>query len=514
MNLDNVTVEMRPRRAWEAADFGARMIRRDAAAIYRVWFSVTLPLVSLALLLVAYSPYPAFAALIYWWLEPIADGPILRIISRRLFGEDADVRTALRMVPALAWRNRIFLISPYRFHPARSTAMPVTQLESLAGAPRRKRAKVLNQKILNYGTGVTIAYQHLALALYFGVVLIGYALVPTAFQGTLGLEWMGLFWEDGGRSATALSLILLYVAQSALQPWFIGAGFGLYINCRTQLEAWDIEVAFRRMVQRRVNGLSVGILLAVLAVSVAHTPQAALAQETEISHETESPAIDPGFAGYWVDDDVKPKVQTVLTSDALKTTREIETWQAIDSDEPEPDDDGELTRWWIDLIQGVGRIMSFIVEFGLWIVLALLLCLVFLNRWRWLPYLGRQRATTPITSRIVLASGEVSADLLEDDVPAAVLRLWNSGDKRRALGLLYRSSILAAVIRHGVQLPPCATEGACAMAVGQQADTAQSDYFRRVVSAWIRCAYGNFVVDNDAVVTLCSEWPRHFGGVK
>ena len=134
MNLENVTVEMRPRSEWEAADFGVRMIRRDAAAIYRVWFSITLPLLFLALLMIVYSPYPTLAALIYWWFEPVADGPILRIISRRLFGEDADVRAALRSAPELAWRNRIFLITPYRFHFARSIAMPVTQLEGLSGA--------------------------------------------------------------------------------------------------------------------------------------------------------------------------------------------------------------------------------------------------------------------------------------------------------------------------------------------------------------------------------------------
>ena len=192
MNLENVTVEMRPRSEWEAADFGARMVRRDAAAIYRVWFAITLPLLSMALLMIVYTPYPVIATLLYWWLEPVADGPILRIISRRLFGEDADVRAALRSVFTLAWRNKIFLLTPYRFHFARSTAMPVTQLEGLSGAARRTRAKVLNLKIMNHGTGITVAYQHLALALYFGVILLGFALVPTGYQDSVGSDWMGL----------------------------------------------------------------------------------------------------------------------------------------------------------------------------------------------------------------------------------------------------------------------------------------------------------------------------------
>ena len=83
MNLDNVTVELRPRSEWEAADFGVRMVRRDAGAIYAVWFAITLPLLALALLGILYGPFPTLASLAYWWLEPLADGPILRIISRR-----------------------------------------------------------------------------------------------------------------------------------------------------------------------------------------------------------------------------------------------------------------------------------------------------------------------------------------------------------------------------------------------------------------------------------------------
>ena len=81
MNLDNVTAELRPRNAWEATDFGARMIRRDAAAIYKVWFAVTLPMLALTILASLYTPYAAFATFLYLWLEPLTDGPILDIIA-------------------------------------------------------------------------------------------------------------------------------------------------------------------------------------------------------------------------------------------------------------------------------------------------------------------------------------------------------------------------------------------------------------------------------------------------
>ena len=281
MNLENVTVEMRPRSEWEATDFGARMIRRDAAAIYAVWFAVTLPLLAIALAVVFFTPYAAYALLLYWWFEPVADGAILRIISRRLFGEDADVRATLRAVPVLAWKNRLFLFTPYRLHFARSVAMPVTQLEGLSGAARRARSKVLNLKIFNYGVGITAAYEHLVLALYFGIILIGYALIPEAYVDTLGNTWMDLFWLDSSRVATAAGLLVFYAAQTALQPWFVGAGFGLYINCRTQLEAWDIEVAFRRIVQRRAGTIAAAIVMALFIAPTLVLPETAHAQDAD-----------------------------------------------------------------------------------------------------------------------------------------------------------------------------------------------------------------------------------------
>ena len=115
MKLDSVTAELRPRNAWEAADLGARLVRRDAAAIYKAWFATSLPLLGLALCVVYFTPWPAFAIFLYWWFEPVLDAPILDIIARRLFGGDANVRATLRNAPRIAWRNRLFWLTPWRF---------------------------------------------------------------------------------------------------------------------------------------------------------------------------------------------------------------------------------------------------------------------------------------------------------------------------------------------------------------------------------------------------------------
>ncbi len=514
MNLENVTAVLRPRSPWEAADFGARLLRRDGRAIYRVWFSVTLPLLSIGLAIAAFSPFPALGAIVYWWLEPIVDGPILHILSRRLFGDDADVRGTLRAVPRLAWINRIFWLTPYRFHVARSTAMPLTQLEGLRGKARRSRAAVMNRRILNNGFGLTMAYQHLAVALYFGIILIVYALIPPAYQETAGAGWLGQFWSDGSRVGYTVGLLITWSAQTALEPWFVAAGFGMYVNCRTRMEAWDLEVAFRRLVQRREAPVAA---TAALAVCLLATLQPAVSwgqdqepKSTEKNLSTDSSEEPSEFGGYWADDEVRPLVDDVMASDALRLSREVEVWQPIDPVEEADAPDSAL----VALLQAIGRMLSLGIELMLWAAAAGLCIWAALRLRKWRPDRGRPGGPALQPRRIALAGGEIVAvEDLPVDVPTAALQCWHNGEARQALSLLYRGALLRAVARYNLRLPDAATEGMCVAAVDEQTDAQHAAFFRQLVETWSACAYGGQTPAADVVPTLCAEWQQQYAAV-
>ncbi len=508
MNLDNVTAELRPRSAWEAADFGVRLVRRDAAAIYRAWFATSLPLLCLALAIVYLTPWAGFAILFYWWLEPILDGPILDVIARRLFGGEADVAATVRAAPRMAWRNRLFWLTPWRLHFARSTAMPLTQLEQLSGAARRKRAKVLSSSVLNHGIGVTAVYQHLVIVVYLGVVLTVFMFVPAEYQSFDSFETLGWIWDSDSRHAEAANLLLFYLAQSLLEPWFVGAGFGLYVNTRTRLEAWDIEVAFRRMVARRQPvATTAGVLVVALGIAVAGT----LAVPAEVRAEEPATETDPGFAGFWSSEEFADELTTVMAADDFRQTEIEERWVRKDSPEPGTADVDDY-RWLTDFLEQLGLFISLLAEFGLWIIVALLVLLLYLKRDAWLPYVMIEPARRSDRPRVVLSTGEVTAAALPDDIPAAVSALWQGGQQREALSLLYRGSVFALVQQHGLRLPESATEGSCIAAVDGQASPEQSAYFRRVVNAWIRLAYGRRLPSNETVAALIESWPSQVGG--
>jgi hypothetical protein len=538
VNLEQVTAEIRPRGEWESVDFGARMIRRDAAAIYKVWFGVTLPMLGLASLFILFTPVGWLGTLLYWWFEPVADGPILRIISRRLFGEPADARAALRDTLRLAWRNKLFLLTPYRFHFARSTAMPVTQLERLSGAPRQKRSKALNLRIFNYGTGVTIVYQHLLISLGLGIVLIGYAMVPAAYQDTIGAAWFDLAFYDGGRWAQLLNLLLLYCAQSILEPWFVGAGFGLYINCRTQLEAWDIEVVFRRMLQRRAASMAAMLCCCLALGFVAMHSSTAQAQVSNAGSQLSEQMVDEAiyeqvgdaadeqepdaagaktpignagaFSGHWSDDEIAPAIKAIEQDEDLQSSATVERRQLIVT--PDEVEDAQLDiGWWQDLLHVTGESLSILIEISLWLILAALLLLLLLTRDRWLVYFGYERHARAARQRVIIAGGEVTAESLPDDLPGEVRRLWLLGRHREALSLLYRASVFSAVTRHGVHLPRGATESDCIVAVDAVSQPQRAAFFRRIVRAWVRCAYGFAPPDDAEVLPLLSDWQEHYG---
>ncbi len=500
MNLDNVTAELRPRSAWEAADLGARLVRRDAVAIYKVWFAVSLPLLALALAMIYFTPWAGWALFLYWWFEPVLDGPILDIISRRLFGGEANVRQTIRATPRIAWRNKLFWLTPWRLHFARSIAMPLTQLEGLSGQERRKRASVLNNHVLNHGIGVTVVYHHLLMVVFIGVLLGALALIPAEYQGSDAFDTVFYAFEGEGKHAMATQLLLFYLAQTLLEPWFVGAGFGLYINCRTRLEAWDIEVAFRRMVARRQPAATALLALLVVATTGFHAPEAS----------AQDGSVDPGFSGYWSDDEVTPDLEAVFEDDAFETMSTEKRWVERDPSAPEVSDGGN-SAWLRDVLEPIGLFLSFVAEFGLWILVAILVLVLYLKRDLWLPYLFLEPRQTRERQRVILSTGEVTAESLPDDVPGAVRSLWREGRHREALSLLYRASVFALVDRDGVRLPPSATEGACVAAVNAQANESQSEYFRALVNAWVPLAYGARRPADETVELLVNGYRARYG---
>ena len=58
---------------------------------------------------------------------------------------------------------------------------------------------------------------------------------------------VGRYFSGQAAAFIAVAAALAYAAVVAfLEPFYVAAGFAMYLNRRAELEAWDIEQEFRR----------------------------------------------------------------------------------------------------------------------------------------------------------------------------------------------------------------------------------------------------------------------------
>jgi hypothetical protein len=237
LDLSRITAVIRPRSAWESIDLGFALARAWFLPLWLCWWVTAVPVGLLAL--IPLHGRPDLWLLLLWWCKPGFEALPLYWTSRALFGERLAVSAAARHLPQalpprlwpqLLWR---------RIGITRSFSMPVTLLEAPRGGARRARLRVL-------GTGaagwLTIVCVHLETVLWLSALLTLVFLLP---EGAPELDLEAAVLESGSM-ADWIASVLMLLAVSVLAPFYVAAGFALYLGRRTELEAWDLELAFRR----------------------------------------------------------------------------------------------------------------------------------------------------------------------------------------------------------------------------------------------------------------------------
>ena len=253
MSPDALTVKTRARAHWEATDLGLALVQAHWRSLYAAWFAVLLPVTLLVLTLAYLSNHDGntdwYGLMLLWWLKPLYDRVLLHVMSRAVFGETVGWREALRAIPGLLRHSGLFRALTWkRLSPRRSFRLPIWQLEGVTGYKRNRRIHALKgpgtiRLIFVCSTFETI--------LFIGIVgLLLMMLPPESVPSHLGslsdffvTNKMPLWFE------VAYSLVYLLVI-TIIEPFYVAAGFMLYLNRRTELEGWDIELGFRTLAAR------------------------------------------------------------------------------------------------------------------------------------------------------------------------------------------------------------------------------------------------------------------------
>jgi hypothetical protein len=495
MEIDRLAAVIRPRTPWEALDLGFALGRRWFPRLLGLWCLAALPVALLGLVWLGHSP--SLWAVLLWWFKPLYEAPLLFWLGRRLFGEAPPLRDLwvarrqmlpARLLPYLLWR---------RLTPSRSFQMPLLLLEGLGGRERRRRQQVLQ------GTGGTAAWLTV-IGLHFESVLWASALLLIAVmipEELPGLDLSAAFFDEGS-APYWLSTLLYLVAMSVIAPFYVAAGFALYLARRTELEAWDLELAFRRFAppRRPEEGRRGGPRAAVLAP---------LALGVALGLPQPVQALELGAQ------QARAEIEEVLSGADFGRTREVPTWVYVGGGSS-GDGAGERPAWLVDLLRALGRSAEPGAVAIKWLVYLTVVVLILAVVQRVVRARdGHHLRGAPRPGWSDPASGARppgQAPPIPADVPAAAQALLRGGDTRGALALLYGASIALLRRRHGVAIAQSATEAEYLALVLARRPAREGALMGRLVHLWERLAYGHEEPLPADVKTLLRDWRRWEAG--
>lgn len=238
MQVDSLALRMRPRAAMEAADLGVRLCQSAAGEVYRCYFVAALPVMALSL--ATYEIAAWLPALLIWCAKPWLDRTVLFVLSRAAFGQATSVSDLIRNQRRVWWSQLFLSLTTRRLSPWRSFTLPVYQLEGLPWRASSRRVQQIRRGRTTQATLMTSAFSVTETVLTAALVSLIFWFKP----GGPDPDWTAMLTSLQLPITCAYALVVLF-----LEPFYVAAGFAMYLNRRAQLEAWDIEQELRRAFQ-------------------------------------------------------------------------------------------------------------------------------------------------------------------------------------------------------------------------------------------------------------------------
>ncbi len=484
MRLEAVTAELRPRSDWEAVDLGLALARRDFGRLLGIWWLGMLPLLlPLGFLL---REHPLWLAAALWWWTPVSSRLVLFHLSRRLFGDRPGWREVLRELPRAVVRRFFFRMVWARFSPWRPLTMAVEDLEGLRGAAYGQRVRLLLRR--GDATVIMLALWRAALVFWLALALLmTAALFLPEGQGEHWQEamrnWWDGHWEEAPPSFGWLAALSLLLAMSLTDVFATGAGFGIYVNHRTWIEGWDVELAFRRLANR-LKGIAGALVAGVLLMPAAGPASAGAQEAVEVERVEEVDEDDPARVAAGVKEHKDFEVHKVKVR--VPRSSRPPMWNEA----------------FVRFLMTMGAVLF-------WVVVAAAVGFIGWLIWRYRHVFrggGAKRGRAPAVVPRVVMGLDVAPESMPGDIPGAALELWRVGRRQEAMSLLYRGTISKLIATGNVEIEESDTESDCLRRVRTGAEV-HAGYFSGLTDAWMRLAYARLTPADPEMEALCTTWP-------
>jgi hypothetical protein len=472
VRLEDYVIEARKRTDWEVMDLGTLLLQKNLGRILRSGMLITIPILVVLVALVITVGF-FWGYLFLWLMRPLYGRVTLFVLSRAVFASHPSPREIARALPGFLSQGvwAAVLIRPWTL--SRVIAEPVLLLEGLRGKELRKRSQVL----LGEGVRGAVWWGAVSVGLVQASILVGMMVLLYGFVPEGVVEWSPKMLSDNPSALLAwAALLCLALSFAVVEPLWVAIGFAMYLNRRSNLEGWDVELVFRRLAQRasqgiRLSGLSIFGVLACWPSRL--LGQGAVAEAGSVAQRP---------------------VDVVFAREEFNTTREV----------PISSMSGNMPYWLTGLFETFAWIAVGAV--AVWLVYSLL-------RWS----MGLEAAAPRIKGKLAVGTLELAGlDLRRESLPKDVVgearALWSAGQTKEALSLLYRGSLVVLRDEHGLFIEDGDTEGRCLSKVVKLEVLELGTYFGGLTALWTRLAYGGESLDEASFSGLATGYAQHFGG--
>lgn len=491
MQLDRIALTIRSRNAWEAIDLGLSLLQRYWQDLFKIWFLLVVPFI--VLLYVIFLPWLGSfaAALIVWWCKPLYDRIVLYFFSRAIFGEVPTVGQTIRALPHfLLCKHSLTALTFWRFDFARSFNLPIWQLEGLRGRIWHQRVHLLQRNSRRYAVGLTLLYIHFEWLLYIALFGLLMTFVPEIYMENM-LESLFGHSEDTEWWVHVLGATFNILVLTLIEPLYVASGFTLYLNRRTDLEGWDIELLFRRIASRLQVPLLTVLFSLCIAVWVLPTT-------------TWAAALTPVEA--------KQEIDTVLADEDFSTTEMVGQWIYIGDPRETSAPRSEIDWTWLSYLAQLVQNTAQLVELLLWlVVIGLIIALLTYYRRYWLPLLQwnptkRRQLDPPPLHRRTFTRKAQQSNAFPSQPEQVAWQLWQQGEAHAAVSLLYRSAL--SILQQHAQVPieDSSTEADCMRLVSRHCTAEMGQYFNHLTQQWQYLAYADRLPSEATMQALCQQW--------
>jgi hypothetical protein len=205
-------------------------------------------------------------------------------------------------------------------------------------------------------------------------------------------------------------------------------------------------------------------------------------------------------AGQPTPEQIARAIEKVKADPDLATERTIKTlrWKGSDTAATAT----RMPRWLLWMI-GFFRWIAQTARVLVWCIVIILVALLATVIARFTRAYGAASADRGFAAPTHVQALDIRPETLPANIGAAARALWDAGEHRAALALLYRGLLSRLVHVHDVPIRESSTEGDCLALASRHLVPKRQAYVTQLVRVWQRVVYGHHEVESGTIYLLC-----------